>query len=70
MIQIEIKGEYIVKADLIASLNKVIEQLKSGDNQYILVSSNIGTKLEVNFKNIELEDLIAKSNTQSDYIMD
>ena len=70
MIQIEIKGEYIVKADLITSLNKVIEQLKSGDNQFISVSSNIGTKLEVNFKNIELEDLRVKSNTPSDYIMD
>ena len=69
MIQIEIKGQYIVKGDLIDSLNKVIEQLKSGDSQFILVSSNIGTKLEVNFKNIELEGLRVKSNTPSDYIM-
>lgn len=57
MTHIIIEGQYIVNNDLIRCLELVIEQLKTGNNEHIEVKSNVGTRLEMNFHKVELEDL-------------
>lgn len=60
MTQIEIKGHYIVKSDLIKSLEVMIALIKKEDNILIAIESNVGCSLTAEFKEIELENLREK----------
>ena len=52
-----IKVDYIIKSDLVTMLELAIEHIQDGEVIAFEVESNIGGKLEVEFIEVELENL-------------